>query len=210
MAIEIVDFPIKNDDFPWQNVSSPEDKHENKHLLELLHDTCSISDLDVSMIFGGTGLQSAHQFVRPKVFPVLSWPHIHDPMTQWIHGPLVVIRTIPSWQWVLWNHFPVTSTLHHPKNWEIPAFWAISGTTSNKNSKLCWNMINSSFRCLNSQFISTANCSTVFFSICPAVLLTAADGSSVGHQIEAQATWWDLKPENRHQKFFGNPWLWQF
>ena len=24
MAIEIVDCPIKNDDFPWQNVSSPE------------------------------------------------------------------------------------------------------------------------------------------------------------------------------------------
>ena len=24
MAIEIVDFPIKNCDFPWQNVSSPE------------------------------------------------------------------------------------------------------------------------------------------------------------------------------------------
>ena len=22
--VEIVDFPIKNDDFPWQNVSSPE------------------------------------------------------------------------------------------------------------------------------------------------------------------------------------------
>ena len=24
MAIEIVDFPMKNGDFPWQNVSSPE------------------------------------------------------------------------------------------------------------------------------------------------------------------------------------------
>ena len=24
MAIEMVDFPIKNGDFPWQNVSSPE------------------------------------------------------------------------------------------------------------------------------------------------------------------------------------------
>ena len=24
MAIETVDFPIKNGDFPWQNVSSPE------------------------------------------------------------------------------------------------------------------------------------------------------------------------------------------
>ena len=24
MAIEIVDFPLKNGDFPWQNVSSPE------------------------------------------------------------------------------------------------------------------------------------------------------------------------------------------
>ena len=24
MTIEIVDFPIKNGDFPWQNVSSPE------------------------------------------------------------------------------------------------------------------------------------------------------------------------------------------
>ena len=24
MAIEIVDFPIKHGDFPWQNVSSPE------------------------------------------------------------------------------------------------------------------------------------------------------------------------------------------
>ena len=24
MAIEIVDFPIQNRDFPWQNVSSPE------------------------------------------------------------------------------------------------------------------------------------------------------------------------------------------
>ena len=27
MAIEIVDFPIKNGDFPWQNVSSPEGTH---------------------------------------------------------------------------------------------------------------------------------------------------------------------------------------
>ena len=27
MAIEIVDFPIKNGDFPWQNVSSPEGIH---------------------------------------------------------------------------------------------------------------------------------------------------------------------------------------
>ena len=27
MAIEIVDFPIKNGDFPLQNVSSPEGKH---------------------------------------------------------------------------------------------------------------------------------------------------------------------------------------
>ena len=27
MAIEIVDFPIKNGDFPWQNVSSPEGNH---------------------------------------------------------------------------------------------------------------------------------------------------------------------------------------
>ena len=26
MAIEIVDFPTKNGDFPWQNVSSPEGK----------------------------------------------------------------------------------------------------------------------------------------------------------------------------------------
>ena len=26
MAIDIVDFPIKNCDFPWQNVSSPEGK----------------------------------------------------------------------------------------------------------------------------------------------------------------------------------------
>ena len=26
MAIEIVDFPMKNGDFPWQNVSSPEGK----------------------------------------------------------------------------------------------------------------------------------------------------------------------------------------
>ena len=26
MAIEIVDFPIKKGDFPWQNVSSPEGK----------------------------------------------------------------------------------------------------------------------------------------------------------------------------------------
>ena len=28
MAIEIVDFPIKHGDFPWQNVSSPEGNHE--------------------------------------------------------------------------------------------------------------------------------------------------------------------------------------
>ena len=27
MAIEIVSFPIKNGDFPWQNVSSPEGNH---------------------------------------------------------------------------------------------------------------------------------------------------------------------------------------
>ena len=30
MAIEIVDFPMKNGDCPWQNVSSPEgNPHEN-------------------------------------------------------------------------------------------------------------------------------------------------------------------------------------
>ena len=28
MAIEIVDFPIKNGDFPWQNVSSPEGNNQ--------------------------------------------------------------------------------------------------------------------------------------------------------------------------------------
>ena len=31
MAIEIVDFPIKNGDFPWQNVSSPEGIKGVKH-----------------------------------------------------------------------------------------------------------------------------------------------------------------------------------
>ena len=30
MAIEIVDFPMKNGDFPWQNVTSPEGN--TKHL----------------------------------------------------------------------------------------------------------------------------------------------------------------------------------
>ena len=30
MAIEIVDFPIKNGDFPWQNVSSPEGTLDTK------------------------------------------------------------------------------------------------------------------------------------------------------------------------------------
>ena len=28
MAMEIVDFPIKNGDFPWQNVSSPEGRSQ--------------------------------------------------------------------------------------------------------------------------------------------------------------------------------------
>ena len=32
MAIEIVDFPIKNGDFPWQNVSSPEGNLTHPHL----------------------------------------------------------------------------------------------------------------------------------------------------------------------------------
>ena len=32
MAIEIVDFPIKNGDFPWQNVSSPEGPDTSPHL----------------------------------------------------------------------------------------------------------------------------------------------------------------------------------
>ena len=32
MAIEIVDFPIKNCDFPWQNVSSPEGRCKNRVL----------------------------------------------------------------------------------------------------------------------------------------------------------------------------------
>ena len=30
MAIEIVDFLIKNGDFPWQNVSSPEGKQNQQ------------------------------------------------------------------------------------------------------------------------------------------------------------------------------------
>ena len=38
MAIEIVDFPIKNGDFPWQNASSPEgilnDQEECGHVQE--------------------------------------------------------------------------------------------------------------------------------------------------------------------------------
>ena len=42
MAIEIVDFPMKNGDFPWQNVSSPEGSpHGHSPFLvpsqELLH-----------------------------------------------------------------------------------------------------------------------------------------------------------------------------
>ena len=41
MAIEIVDFPIKHGDFPWQNVSSPEGttvKKQKRH--ELLGQPC--------------------------------------------------------------------------------------------------------------------------------------------------------------------------
>ena len=34
MAIEIVDFPIKNGDFPWQNVSSPEGRFPTQHLIK--------------------------------------------------------------------------------------------------------------------------------------------------------------------------------
>ena len=33
MAIEIVDFPMQNGDFPWQNVSSPEGNYENSPCL---------------------------------------------------------------------------------------------------------------------------------------------------------------------------------
>ena len=32
MAIEIVDFPIKNGDFPWQNVSSPDGKWSTSYM----------------------------------------------------------------------------------------------------------------------------------------------------------------------------------
>ena len=37
MAIEIVDFPIKNGDFPWQNVSSPEGIKGPELLAALFH-----------------------------------------------------------------------------------------------------------------------------------------------------------------------------
>ena len=45
MAIEIVDFPIKNGDFPWQNVSSPD--------LTRGYDICNydIAGISVSIIF---------------------------------------------------------------------------------------------------------------------------------------------------------------
>ena len=33
MAIEIVDFPMKNGDFPWQHVSSPEGNHPQQQIL---------------------------------------------------------------------------------------------------------------------------------------------------------------------------------
>ena len=34
MAIEIVDFPVKNGDFPWQYVSSPEGTHIDSYILD--------------------------------------------------------------------------------------------------------------------------------------------------------------------------------
>ena len=39
MAIEIVDFPIKNGDFPWQNVSSPEGNRHQRSPLPRCRDT---------------------------------------------------------------------------------------------------------------------------------------------------------------------------
>ena len=41
MAIEIVDFPIKKGDFPWQNVSSPEGTLDIK-LLDLEGHICLV------------------------------------------------------------------------------------------------------------------------------------------------------------------------
>ena len=41
MAIEIVDFPIKNGDFPWQNVSSPEGIDDRLYVILLLADKIS-------------------------------------------------------------------------------------------------------------------------------------------------------------------------
>ena len=43
MAIEIVDFPIKNGDFPWQNVSSP----EGKLYIQKIHDHLPMNSLSL-------------------------------------------------------------------------------------------------------------------------------------------------------------------
>ena len=58
MAIEIVDFPIKNGDFPWQNVSSPEGKSK----IVLVHPPFSVASLLESASQLASGLQPAYSW----------------------------------------------------------------------------------------------------------------------------------------------------
>ena len=62
MAIEIVDFPIKNGDFPWQNVSSPEGtpNHPSHERPQLGIHWSRLKHLKPMVTWGSTILRNPH------------------------------------------------------------------------------------------------------------------------------------------------------
>ena len=77
MAIEIVDFPIKNGDFPWQNVSSPgrgfifELNNFTDYCLPYSYqhstwDACHVAGLAVVLVITGVFIQDMRRSVRDR------------------------------------------------------------------------------------------------------------------------------------------------
>ena len=98
MAIEIVDFPIKNGDFPWQNVRSP----EGNHALRAMH----LKFVDL-IVWNCLSLQQSHRAVQDKLKPTYHWQ---------VFGKCLIFLTIP---WQMQMSGPAITASIHEDPWDL-------------------------------------------------------------------------------------------
>ena len=80
MAIEIVDFPMKNGDFPWQNVSSPEGKQlQENNMRSKIQPHHSVAEYCIN-------LKSITWYISSKISHSTPWRHnvIQCPGQKWL------------------------------------------------------------------------------------------------------------------------------